>query len=142
MDRCGEIAVRLNAGNSELKGPWRFHLLDSDKINAFSLPGGLIFITRGLYQRIGRDNDQLAAIIAHEMSHIISRDSLKPMPGSHEEALEREIKADRMGCHYLKHAHYDTAAMANLLAEIRDEQPVGWAEIRIGALTPKIVCSR
>lgn len=142
LQRCRVLGSRLTDGNCDLDGPWHFHLLDSDKINAFSLPGGLIFITQGLYARIGDDDHQLAAIIAHEMGHIINKDSLKAMPCTHEEAIEREMHADRMGYDYLKNARFDTSAMAALLADIKDEQPEGWAEIRIAALSPETICSR
>jgi predicted Zn-dependent protease len=51
---------------------WRFGLLDSDAINAFSAPGGRVFITRGLYQMLA-DDDRLAGVLAHEVTHIDRR---------------------------------------------------------------------
>ena len=51
---------------------WRFGLLNSDAINAFSAPGGRIFITRGLYQILPND-DELAGVLAHEIIHIDQR---------------------------------------------------------------------
>ena len=54
---------------------WRFGVLDSDTVNAFSAPDGYVFITRGLYQT-ATDDDKLAAILGHEISHITSRDAL------------------------------------------------------------------
>ncbi len=47
---------------------WRFGLLNSDAINAFSAPNGRVFITRGLY-RLLKDDDELAGVLAHEISH-------------------------------------------------------------------------
>lgn len=55
---------------------WRFGLLDSDTVNAFSAPGGRVFITRGLYQRIGSD-DELAGVLAHEIIHIDRRHAVR-----------------------------------------------------------------
>jgi len=55
---------------------WRFGILDSDTVNAFSAPGGRIFITRGLYQMAGTD-DELAGVLAHEMIHIDRRHALR-----------------------------------------------------------------
>lgn len=51
---------------------WRFGLLDSDAINAFSAPGGRVFITRGLYE-LPLDDHQLAGVLAHEIIHIDDR---------------------------------------------------------------------
>jgi predicted Zn-dependent protease len=55
---------------------WRFGLLNSDALNAFSAPGGRVFITRGLYQSLKSD-DELAGAIGHEIEHIDRRHALK-----------------------------------------------------------------
>lgn len=55
---------------------WRFGVLDSDTVNAFSAPDGYVFITRGLYDQAGND-DLLAAILGHEIGHITNRHALK-----------------------------------------------------------------
>jgi predicted Zn-dependent protease len=47
---------------------WRFGLLDSDAVNAFSAPNGRVFITKGLYKLLAND-DELAGVLAHEISH-------------------------------------------------------------------------
>lgn len=55
---------------------WRFGVLDSATVNAFSAPGGYVFITRGLYDQATND-DLLAAILSHEIAHITNRHALK-----------------------------------------------------------------
>jgi len=55
---------------------WRFAVLDSDTVNAFSAPDGYVFITRGLYIQAA-DDDRLAAILGHEIAHITNRHALK-----------------------------------------------------------------
>ncbi len=55
--------------------PWRFGVLASDTVNAFSAPDGYVFITRGLYEQC-RDDDRLAAVLGHEISHITGRHAL------------------------------------------------------------------
>lgn len=57
--------------------PWKFALLDSPSINGFSAPGGFVFITRGLYEKVAASDDALAAILAHEIAHITERHALK-----------------------------------------------------------------
>jgi len=56
--------------------PWRFAVLGSPTVNAFSAPGGYVFITRGLYDRLHSD-DELAAVLGHEIAHITLRHALK-----------------------------------------------------------------
>jgi predicted Zn-dependent protease len=55
---------------------WRFGVLASDTVNAFSGPSGYVFITRGLYA-LADDDDQLAAVLGHEIAHITERHALK-----------------------------------------------------------------
>ncbi len=56
---------------------WRFGILNSDTVNAFSAPAGYVFVTRGLYSIVGDDDDALAAVLAHEITHITERHALK-----------------------------------------------------------------
>ncbi|MDK2123046.1 M48 family metalloprotease [Parachitinimonas caeni] len=51
---------------------WRFGVLDAPQINAFSGPGGYIFITRGLYQTL-RNESELACVLGHEIAHVTQR---------------------------------------------------------------------
>ena len=55
---------------------FRFAVLNSDHINAYSAPGGYVFITRGLYNALP-DDEQLAGVLAHEISHVTKRHALK-----------------------------------------------------------------
>jgi predicted Zn-dependent protease len=55
---------------------WRFGVLDSNTVNAFSAPSGYVFITRGLYA-LAADDDQLAGVLGHEIAHITQRHALK-----------------------------------------------------------------
>lgn len=50
---------------------YRFYILDTDRVNAVSCPGGFIILTRGLLQLLD-DEAELAALLAHEMAHIIA----------------------------------------------------------------------
>lgn len=70
IGRClGRYALRQDL-------EWRFGLLASNEVNAFSAPGGRIFITRGLY-RLAAGDDELAGILAHEIAHIDRRHALR-----------------------------------------------------------------
>lgn len=52
--------------------PWTFTLLDSDVINAFALPGGKVFFSRGLAARM-TDEAQMAGVLGHEIGHVTAR---------------------------------------------------------------------
>ncbi len=75
--RVKEIGRRLVAQSVAARSPYKydFHLLaDPRTINAFALPGGQIFITTGLY-RVLRTQGELAAVLGHEIGHVIARHS-------------------------------------------------------------------
>lgn len=57
-------------------GGYHFLVLDSDQINAFATPSGLIFVTRGLL-RCCRNEDALAAVLAHEIGHVQLRHGMQ-----------------------------------------------------------------
>jgi predicted Zn-dependent protease len=59
----------------ETFGGYHFLLLDSDEINAFAAPGGLILVTRGMV-RCCRNEDELAAVLAHEICHVTKKHGL------------------------------------------------------------------
>jgi len=52
--------------------PWSFAAIDTASINAFAAPGGIVLITRGLYE-ILETEDELAAVLAHEIAHVNRR---------------------------------------------------------------------
>jgi beta-barrel assembly-enhancing protease len=60
----------------ETYGGYHFLILDSKEVNAFAAPGGLILVTRGML-RLCKDEDELAAVLAHEISHVQERHALK-----------------------------------------------------------------
>lgn len=62
--------LALHSSRNELQ--FHFAVLDSDQVNAYSTPGGYIFITRGAV-RAARNEDELAAILAHEIAHVTQR---------------------------------------------------------------------
>jgi predicted Zn-dependent protease len=67
--------VSLHSDKPYTYGGYHFAILDSDEINAFACPGGIIFITRGMLDSVGSE-DELAAVLAHEVAHINNRDGI------------------------------------------------------------------
>lgn len=77
QDYVNTVAQRV-ALRSDLKVQLRVAVLDSREINAFALPGGYVFIERGLLEAAD-DESELAGVLAHEMSHDVARHSNKLM---------------------------------------------------------------
>ncbi|MEM1423498.1 MAG: M48 family metalloprotease, partial [Planctomycetota bacterium] len=63
------MELALNAEEEYRDIPWEFVLLDSEVINAFALPGGKVFVSRGLMERMTNES-QLAAVLGHEVAHV------------------------------------------------------------------------
>jgi predicted Zn-dependent protease len=58
--------------------PWEFYVVNSNVVNAFALPGGIVYINRGVLERADK-MDELASVMAHEIEHIVRRHSVKQM---------------------------------------------------------------
>jgi Zn-dependent protease with chaperone function len=67
--RVNRIGYELAQQSGYIKVPFTFTMVDMPVPNAFALPGGQIFITRGLLD-LGLDDDMLAAVLGHEIGHI------------------------------------------------------------------------
>jgi len=61
---------------------FRIRVIDSPEVNAFSIPGGYVYIYRGLLDKIGTDDDALACIIGHESAHVVRRHVVKSISDS------------------------------------------------------------
>jgi predicted Zn-dependent protease len=73
--------VALHSDKPVTYGGYHFAVLDSQEINAFACPGGTIFITRGVVDFV-ENEDELAAVLAHEVAHINNRDGVKAIQSS------------------------------------------------------------
>jgi predicted Zn-dependent protease len=58
---------------------YQIKIIRSPEVNAFSLPGGYVYVYTGLLDKIGKDDDALAAVIGHESAHIVRRHAVKQM---------------------------------------------------------------
>lgn len=57
---------------------WHFYLVDSKEVNAFAVPGGFVYVNRGLVER-ATTMSMLAGVLAHEIGHVTERHSIKQM---------------------------------------------------------------
>jgi len=75
IDRIGHDVA---ASSPRPNLPWTFTLLDTPMVNAMALPGGYIYITRGILERLNSE-DELAGVIGHEVAHVAARHSTHSM---------------------------------------------------------------
>lgn len=127
---------------------FRFTLLNSDIINAFAVPGGYIYVTRGLVT-LADNEAQLAGVLAHEIGHVAAlhharrygsslvagigvlaagilggemaarASQLGAVTALQSFSREHEHEADDLGVRYLARAGYDPGAMAGFLRKLR-----------------------
>ena len=110
-------------------------IIDEEHINAFAIPGGYIYLFRGILDHAEND-DQVASVIAHELAHITARHGVKRLQASYgamllqvaaleagrgmsqgvnfsltslftEHSKQDEFEADNLGIKYMKAAGYD-----------------------------------
>ena len=73
IDRVGQ---RLARSSHRPDLPWTFTVVDQQAVNAFALPGGFIYLTRGILPFL-RDEAELAAVLGHEVGHVDARHSVE-----------------------------------------------------------------
>ncbi len=142
VDRIGQ-SLAVHTERPDVR--YTFTVLDTPTINAFAIPGGYIYVTRGLLA-LANDEAELAAVLAHEIGHITGRHSAERYSRSIVTALgtaalaaaldsqgasqvldlgaelytksysrSQESESDHLGVRYLHKAGYDTFAMARFL---------------------------
>jgi predicted Zn-dependent protease len=72
---------------------YRITILNSPNVNAFALPGGYLYVTRGLLA-LANDSAELAAVIAHEMGHVTANHGLQRQQKEAEEVLATKVVTD------------------------------------------------
>jgi len=149
-ERVEGILKRIVAVSDRVELVYFIKVADDEMINAVSLPGGYIYLFKGLLDTVKSD-DQLAAVVAHEMGHITARHAMKRMQGAYSALFlqilsaqaapqiaggvnlavnslfysysqEDEFQADRLGVKYMKAAGYDPQGMIELLQILKREE--------------------
>ena len=73
-----DIGLRMAAESERPELPWTFRVLDDPTVNAFALPGGFIYITRGIMAHLTSEAE-LAGVLGHEIGHVTARHSANQM---------------------------------------------------------------
>ncbi|MEX0840021.1 MAG: M48 family metalloprotease [Parvibaculum sp.] len=139
------IATRVARATNIPNGQYRVTVLDSPVVNAFALPGGYVYVTRGL-MALANDEAELAGVIGHEMGHVAARHSAQRQTAAIGTTLlgavlgavignqaasqaiglggqgflagysrDQEFESDMLGIRYLVGAGYDPLGVADFL---------------------------
>ena len=147
----GQLGGRLHSASELSQQPFTFTLLDSDMVNAFAIPGGYVYVTRGL-MALANSEAELAGVVGHEIGHVTARHSaqratqqtlaglgmvalgavlqdpaltnmagLGAMAWVQGYSREHEMEADQLGIRYMSRAGYDPMAMSTFLSSLGAE---------------------
>lgn len=147
-DYVNEIGQKIAKNTERDDVQYRFYVIDSPMVNAFALPGGYIYISRGL-MTLANSEAELAAVIGHEIGHVTARHAAERMShgtlaglgaavlgaatGSSGVAQAanlgsnlyissysrgQEHQSDELGVRYLSRAGYNPKAMADFLQSL------------------------
>jgi predicted Zn-dependent protease len=141
IDRIGQSLV---AQSEQPAAGYSFTILDDDSINAFALPGGYIYITRGLLA-LASNEAEVAGVLAHELGHVVARHAaqrysrsmatglglafgIPPVAGDlaglgaqvwlQDYSRDQELEADQLAVRYMTRAGYDPEAMVTLFRKL------------------------
>lgn len=73
-----QFGSRLAATSERPKLPWTFRVVDDPAVNAFAIPGGFVYVTRGLLAHLTSEAE-LAAVVGHEIGHVTARHTAAQM---------------------------------------------------------------
>ncbi|WP_412068179.1 M48 family metallopeptidase [Rubrivirga sp. IMCC43871] len=150
VNRLGQAMARqTQLGNR----PWRFYVVRDDAINAFNVPGGLVYINTGLIEQVGSASE-LAGAIAHEVAHGAARHGTQRLSAAQEanvlagaigvgggvEGIAAQIaaqgafasfsrrderEADRLGVQIMANVGYDPGGLGDLLERLAAQERGG-----------------
>jgi predicted Zn-dependent protease len=139
------IGQRLLKGLPHRSFKYEFRVVDQVESNAFALPGGFIFISRGLLA-LANNEDELANVVGHEITHAAQRHAaarqalikqkgmllILPMQAASVAAYGRDMErsADKGGQILAAAAGYDPQGMATFMGSLRDREQLLTGSIR------------
>ena len=147
-----EVGQRIAAKSHRPNLQYTFTVLDGDDVNAFALPGGYVYITRGIMAYLNSEAE-LAAVLGHEIGHVTARHSVRQQTGATAAGVgamvvgiltgsgdlanvanmagsalvsgygrEMELEADQLGAEYLDRIGYEPEAMIDVVRLLKNQE--------------------
>lgn len=93
--RILEVALPIFAEASKERPDvtFRIRIIDDKDVNAFSIPGGYLYINKGLIDKLGKDDDAIACVIGHESAHVVRRHVVKQIADAQNKGLLVDVAA-------------------------------------------------
>ena len=92
LNKLGQSLALFSERPETFRG-YHFLIMETEEINAFAAPGGLILVSRGLL-RCCKSEDELAAVLAHEIAHVAQKHGLKAIKASRATAAVTTLTAE------------------------------------------------
>jgi predicted Zn-dependent protease len=146
------LGQRIAAASHRPGLQYTFTVLDSADVNAFALPGGYVYVTRGIMAYLNSEAE-LAAVIGHEIGHVTARHSVRQQTGATAAGVgamvvgiltgssdlanvanmagsalvsgygrDMELEADRLGAEYLNRVGYEPEAMIDVVRLLKNQE--------------------
>ena len=87
------VVGKLIGATQDPAQAYRITILDSPSVNAFALPGGYLYVTRGLLA-LANDSAELAAVISHEMAHVTANHGIQRRRAEQEAGIAEKVAQD------------------------------------------------
>ena len=87
INELGQSLVRVSRRSNI---PYRFHVVDTDDVNAFAVPGGYLYVNRGLIEA-AESEAELAGVIGHEIGHVVGKHSARQLTQQYGLAILTQI---------------------------------------------------
>lgn len=149
VDKVGQRLVRVSHRPNLT---YHFTVVDSDEVNAFALPGGYIYVTRGMLAYL-KNEAELAAVLGHELGHVTARHAVRKQSASTAVGVagavlaaatgisgagqlsnlagtalvqgygrDLELEADGFGAEYIVRSGYNPDAMKQVVLVLKDQE--------------------
>jgi predicted Zn-dependent protease len=147
-----DVGQRVAAKSHRPTLQYTFTVVDSDEVNAFALPGGFVYLTRGIMSYLNSEAE-LAAVLGHEIGHVTARHSVRQQAGATAAGVgaavvgiltgssdlmnvagmagsalisgygrDMELEADRLGAEYLNRIGYEPESMIDVVRLLKNQE--------------------
>ncbi len=152
QDYVNKVGQRIAAVSHRPHLEYTFTILDSEEVNAFALPGGYVYVTRGIMAYLNSEAE-LVAVLGHEVGHVTARHGVRQQTGATTAGIgatligiltgsgdlanlanmagtalvrgygrDMELEADSIGAQYLDRLKYDPEAMINVVRLLKNQE--------------------